>query len=372
MSEYQYYEFQAVDRPLTIREQEKISDLSSRVQLTAASAIFTYSYGDFRGDPAAVLAQYFDAMFYLANWGTTRLMFRFPRKLVPLPELISYCDGEMVSVEEKGEHLILDIRLDDEPTGWIEGDGILRRLLPLRQQILERDYRMLYLAWLNSLEGTDDSDQTALEPTVPANLAALSPELKVFVELFEIDPDLISIAAEASPAIKENGLDYAAWIPKLSATERDQDLARLAGGEPNLAAEFRQRLRDLSGAQFIRPSGRRRSIVFLLSEAERRKAKREKEKRTAAERARLEHLDRLAKQEVQLWDQTRSLIEQKQSKSYDAAVVILRDLHALACHRTHVFVRVQRATLRATAIRAGSFHPRKQLKPQMETDSLAF
>lgn len=38
-------------------------------------------------------------------------------------------------------------------------------------------------------------------------------------------------------------------------------------------------------------------------------------------------------QEEQLWDQTRSLIEQKQPKSYDAAVVILRDLHALASHR---------------------------------------
>jgi len=44
MSEYQYFEFQAVDRPLTIQEQEKISALSSRVQLTATSAIFTYKH----------------------------------------------------------------------------------------------------------------------------------------------------------------------------------------------------------------------------------------------------------------------------------------------------------------------------------------
>lgn len=51
MSEYQYYEFQALDRPLTASEQAYISSLSSRVQLSATNAIFTYSYGDFRGEP---------------------------------------------------------------------------------------------------------------------------------------------------------------------------------------------------------------------------------------------------------------------------------------------------------------------------------
>jgi hypothetical protein len=43
MSEYQYYEFQAVDRPLT---PEQISDLraySSRAQITASSFIVVYN-----------------------------------------------------------------------------------------------------------------------------------------------------------------------------------------------------------------------------------------------------------------------------------------------------------------------------------------
>ena len=47
MSEYQYYEFQAIDRTLTQEERAAISQLSSRVKPTATSAIFTYSYGDF-------------------------------------------------------------------------------------------------------------------------------------------------------------------------------------------------------------------------------------------------------------------------------------------------------------------------------------
>jgi hypothetical protein len=32
MSEYQYYEFQAIDRPLTAEEQQAVSKLSSRVE----------------------------------------------------------------------------------------------------------------------------------------------------------------------------------------------------------------------------------------------------------------------------------------------------------------------------------------------------
>ena len=31
MSEYQYYEFQAIDRPLTPKEQQAVAQLSSRV-----------------------------------------------------------------------------------------------------------------------------------------------------------------------------------------------------------------------------------------------------------------------------------------------------------------------------------------------------
>ena len=50
MSEYQYYEFQAIDRPLTAKEQQEIKALSSRAQVTPTQATFLYHYGDFRGN----------------------------------------------------------------------------------------------------------------------------------------------------------------------------------------------------------------------------------------------------------------------------------------------------------------------------------
>ena len=43
MSEYQYYEFQAIDRPLTLKEQEALQALSSRAHITPNRASFVYN-----------------------------------------------------------------------------------------------------------------------------------------------------------------------------------------------------------------------------------------------------------------------------------------------------------------------------------------
>jgi len=69
MSEYQYYEFQTIDRPLSAEQQAVMRKLSSRVDLSATRAAFNYSYSDFRGEPLKVLEQHFDALLYIANWG---------------------------------------------------------------------------------------------------------------------------------------------------------------------------------------------------------------------------------------------------------------------------------------------------------------
>jgi hypothetical protein len=38
--------------------------------------VVTYHWSGFRHDARQVLLKYFDAYFYLANWGSLRLMFR--------------------------------------------------------------------------------------------------------------------------------------------------------------------------------------------------------------------------------------------------------------------------------------------------------
>ncbi len=63
MSEYQYYEFRAIDRPLTSREMSDLRAISSRADITPTSFVNTYNFGDFRGNPEALMEKYFDAFF---------------------------------------------------------------------------------------------------------------------------------------------------------------------------------------------------------------------------------------------------------------------------------------------------------------------
>jgi len=45
MSEYQYYEFRALDRPLDEREMKMPRSLSSRGEITSNSFVNTYNWG---------------------------------------------------------------------------------------------------------------------------------------------------------------------------------------------------------------------------------------------------------------------------------------------------------------------------------------
>lgn len=82
MSEYQYYEFQAIDRPLGEADRAELQALSSRARVTSTSFTNHYNYGDFRGDPRNLVERWFDLHLYLANWGTRRLMIRLPKRFL--------------------------------------------------------------------------------------------------------------------------------------------------------------------------------------------------------------------------------------------------------------------------------------------------
>jgi hypothetical protein len=104
VSEYQYYEFRALDKRLT-PEQQRLRSLSSRAEISATRFTNEYSYGDFRGDPGRLLEEYFDAYLYAANWGTRELAFRLPRTLLDA-ETARRCCGEedRAWVTEGAEH----------------------------------------------------------------------------------------------------------------------------------------------------------------------------------------------------------------------------------------------------------------------------
>lgn len=339
MSEYQYYEFRAIDRPLTQQEQSAVGSLSSRVDLSPDHAIFVYNYSDLPARAEELLAKYFDAMFYIANWGSCQLMFRFPKKMIDLeqirPYLQPYIVQEFMTVTEKGNYVVIDFEWHEEAPdwGWIEGTGWLSRLIGLRDDILHGDYRLLYLAWLKAVTLEEEMLDDTVEPPVPAGLRRLSPGLRTFIELFDLDEELVAAAAEASGApesITEAQLRHA--IGKLSAEDQQSWLLRLARGEPHLSAAFNRLLLELleqpqSGQES------RRTLAELFETAERLE-KVLRDKRAAETRAKhLKKMETLAAQESQLWQEVVELIERKTGKSYDQAVKHLLDLRDLAIHQ---------------------------------------
>ena len=84
MSEYQYHEFLALDRPLNSEAMSALRAISSRSEITPTRKSNVYQYGNFEGDPHALMARYFDAAFYDSNWGTRWLMLKLPCALVDL------------------------------------------------------------------------------------------------------------------------------------------------------------------------------------------------------------------------------------------------------------------------------------------------
>jgi hypothetical protein len=154
MSEYQYYEFQAIDRTLSEADRLTLRGLSSRARITATSFTNSYEWGDFKGDPARLMATCFDLHLYLANWGSRRLMIRLPRRLVDRSRLDAFlAEVECAAVSGSGDNLILDINRDEVASeDWDDGSGWLAALAPLRAEVLGGDLRLFHLLWLTAVE----------------------------------------------------------------------------------------------------------------------------------------------------------------------------------------------------------------------------
>ncbi len=109
MSEYQYYEFMAIDRPLDERQLSKVRALSTRAHITPTSFVNTHEWGNFRGNPRELMERDYDGFLYLANWGTRWLSFRVPSRLLDLATAQRYCIGDVASARASGDHAVIDL-----------------------------------------------------------------------------------------------------------------------------------------------------------------------------------------------------------------------------------------------------------------------
>jgi hypothetical protein len=215
VSEYQYYEFVALDRPLTTVEQTEVRELSTRATITATSFVNEYQWGDFKGSPDELMQRYYDAHLYFANWGT-------------------------------------------------------------RSELAAGDLRPLYLAWLSGYgawerdeDAFDDEDGDVVEPPVPAGLGSLTASQRALADFLRVDADLLAVATETSPALhatKQDPRGLAEHIAGIPASEKDRLLGLVATNQATRArAEL---LRGFAGQPGGEISSRpRRTVAELLDAA---------------------------------------------------------------------------------------------------------
>lgn len=271
MSEYEYYEFLAIDRPLTRKQMGELRAYSTRARITATGFVNEYQWGSFKGDEDAWMERYFDAFLYFANWGTNILMLRLPVAALPAKTARVYCSSDAASVRVKtGKTILTFCSSNEDGDQEITGEGLLATLVSLRADLMNGDHRALYLAWLLGVQdGAVDDDQ--LEPPVPAGLTELTGPLDSFVEFLRIDGSLVAAAAQHSAPPGKTKLAKSAvakWVRGLPAKEKEDLLTRIITEDAQAVALGMRR--DMQGASSPRvpaAAAERRSVRELLGAA---------------------------------------------------------------------------------------------------------
>ena len=348
VSEYQYYDFRAIDRPLTRKEMAALRSISTRAAITATSFTNHYEWGDLKANPSKLIEKYFDAFVYVANWGTHEFYIRLPQESVDYKLFKAMVSGGNVQVRKTARFVIVEFGSESEWDGEDDGTEWMASLMPLRSDLLRGDLRCLYLGWLRCAQDGGPAEDK-LEPPVPAGLEELSGPLYALIEFLEIDEDLVEVAAQASKPLAAGPTrrELSAWIRSLPEKDKNellitavaeqgerwrndliqrfrrQNLRQTSDGS---AASERRKAGDLLAAAHARAKERARLLnEQRIAEAAKRRAEDE------ANRARC--LDQLARREPEIWKRVAAHIQIRQPKDYDKAVVWLNDMRDFAVHR---------------------------------------
>jgi len=340
MSEYQYYEFAAIERPLTKAEMAKLRAVSTRGIITEASFSNHYDWGGLKANPLDWMRQYFDAFVYWADWCSCQLLLRFPKSTFTKAQLQPFTNQSAFSITSTRTHWILDWWVEESENydRFADDDGStwMRRLLPLRDELLRGDLRALYLGWLAGASSLPDH---APEPEVPPGLAELSPAQKALVEFLEIDPDWLQAACAGSADITVSSADekkhMASWLETWTPAGMKDVLKYIALGHEQEAVR-RVKLHHADWLKAQRPAssdspGRRLSELRKLAESaalirHKREAKARALQEAKQQRKREAQLRALMKQPDSAWQQADACVARGITSSYDQAVKILVEL----------------------------------------------
>lgn len=338
MSEYQYYEFAAIDGPVSDEGLRYARGCSSRAEVSRLSWRNVYHFGSFKGSEATLL-KYYDAHFYLANWATARLVLALPEGCL-IPEAIEpYLRGGVhyentLTTKQLGDRRIVWFEHNEDGGWWDkQGEGILDRLLPIREDLIRGDHRSLFLAWLADFdpeEWSDPADAGVLMPPVPPGLNRLTPALTTFLEHFPVDQDARTVAAGLSQADARESIPIARVLDDMPKTEMRAHLERVAAGE---GSRVMAELNRLTRPPKETPPGPTMDCTeFAARTLDARRARLEREAKAAEEKrkrkaeARKLHLASVMQRADAIWAMVDESVNRKTSASLDEAAARLKEL----------------------------------------------
>lgn len=346
MSEYQYYEFQAIDRPLTKTEQQELRACSTRASISSRHFKNEYQWGNLKGHPLDWMKRYFDAHLYTSNFCCRAVYLRLPLAALDAAAVKPCLVEGSLKLTETNRHFILCFQSDEEPGHSDEGDygcDSLNAILPIRAALASGDRRSLYLGWLRGVQSGFVEEDTP-EPPVPPGLAVLDDAHQTLATFLEIDPDLLTVAAAVSaspPPLLSAAKAAQAWVATLTTAEKDLWLLRfLTRDDDNAPVEFRQQFQcSLPPPPSPTTAPRTASTLLQAMEQaaeirranladERAAAQFAKQQKAAADRR--AYLESRKGREEYLWKSVYSLTATNTPNNYASAVNQLTDLRDLA------------------------------------------
>src|SRR5262249_36766238 len=142
-------------------------------------------------------------------------------------------------------------------------------LVDLRAEIIEADLRPLYLAHLAA--SMDADAESTREAPVPAGLKKLSAAQRALVQFLRWPKTWVTAAAETSPdaaASAQSNADYARWLARQSAAEKDRWLLNVLEGKSAVRAEMLNSVRTEAGETSRSTIPERRTIAEISARAE--------------------------------------------------------------------------------------------------------
>jgi hypothetical protein len=342
MSEYQYFEFAAIDRPLTDGEMAKLRAVSTRAAITPSGFVNHYEWGGLKADPSDWMQRYFDAFVYLADWALP-VALRLPRD-IPAAELKAFGVKQSLTIDATEDHWILDWSTVKTTAASPRMTAAAGWDVPLRDELIRGDNVSHHQGGLPVPPRARCARPRWPRCPQASQMSAAQTALAAFLE---IDADMIAAAAMGSADSSDRLTESVdAWLQSLPPDELRSMLRSIVQADrsnPQREIASRYRAWHRQHTPEAAPEARRRNVAELRSlavpagEERRRRDALAREQEAAARRAKRDTQLRLLMSDVdKRWLALHQQAQRGSASAYEQIVRALSDLaeaYAIASDR---------------------------------------